>query len=84
LQWDYLLGTSFIEPENARVRVRPKDEQQQTTVIRTAANYAARAMNCHLTNTRAMSVASVRIVATARRRHLYMCICRGLGCGLWK
>jgi adenylate kinase len=65
------------------VRVGLPDEQQ-TTLIRMAANSVARATNCHLTNTHAMSAASARIAATARRRHLYMCICRGLGCGLWK
>ena len=64
------------------MRARLKDGQQQTTVIRMAANCAARAMNCHLINTLAMSVACARIAATARRRHLYMCICRGLGCEL--
>ena len=46
------------------MRVRPKDGQQQTTVIHTAANCAARATNYHLTNTPAMSVASARIAAT--------------------
>ena len=41
---------------------------QQMTVIRMAANCAARATNCHLTNTRVMSVASARIAATAKNR----------------
>ena len=43
-------------------------DEQQTTSIRLAANSAARATNCHLTNTRVMSVASARIAATAKNR----------------
>ena len=66
------------------MRARLKDGQQQTTVIRMAANYAARAMNCHLISTPATSVACARIAVTASRRHLNMCICGGLGCELWK
>ena len=56
------------------MRVRLKDGQQQTTVIRMAVNCAARAMNCHLTNTRVMSVASARIAATVRSRLCCVCI----------
>ena len=39
---------------------------QQTTVIRMAANCAARATSCHSTNTLVMSAATARIVATVR------------------
>lgn len=42
--------------------------QQQATVIYTAANSAARATNCPLTNTHAMIAVSARIVATAKNR----------------
>ena len=47
---------------------------QQTTVIRTAANCAARAMSYPWTNTLAIIAATARIVATAKshlRRHRY-------------
>ena len=57
------------------MRVKPKDGQQQMTVIRMAANCVARATNCHLTNTPAMSAVSARIVATVRnhlRRRRYL------------
>ncbi len=43
-------------------------DEQQTTLIRMAVNCAARATNCHLTNTRVMSVAFARIAATAKNR----------------
>lgn len=43
-------------------------DEQQTTSIRMAANSVARATNCHLTNTRVMSVAFARIAATAKNR----------------
>ena len=39
---------------------------QPTTVIRMAANCAARAMSCHSTNTLVKIVVSARIVATVR------------------
>jgi len=48
------------------VLVGLKDGQQQTTVIHMAANCAAPAMNCHLINILAMSVASAHIAATVR------------------
>ena len=41
---------------------------QQTTVIRMAANFAARAMSCPWTNTLVIGAASARIVATANNR----------------
>ena len=49
--------------------------KQEITVIRMAANFAARAMNCHLTNTLVIGAASARIVATANNRlrhHRYL------------
>lgn len=50
------------------MRARLKDGQQQATVIRMAANCAARATSCHLISTPAMSVASARIAATVKNR----------------
>ena len=64
------------------VHARLKDGRQQTTVIRMAANYVARAMSYPWTNTLATIAATAHIAATARKRHRYMCICRGLGCEL--
>ena len=57
------------------MRVRLKDGQQQTTVIRMTANCAARAMSYPWINTLVMIAASARIVATAKnrlRRHHYL------------
>ena len=48
---------------------------QQMTAIRMAVNCAARAMNCHLTNTPVIGAAFVRTVVTAKsrlRRHHYL------------
>jgi hypothetical protein len=50
------------------------------TVIRMAANSAARAMSCPWTNTLAIIAATARIVATAKSRPRYARICGGLGC----